>query len=239
MTATVGNGSDKPQLLPNGSPSPSATEPLAAKAYERRIAKLNADKVELERKLAEALRAAREAANSTVEAPAMEVPPPGGPEDTELARRLQARVSQLETEAEELRQAAADHRRNSHADRESLMAAATAKNQAELKAVQRSAAKETATAMRELHLEMEKRRCVEAELAAVIEESAALRSSRSKLSREMCDLQDEVDELRLRTEDLRQQLKETERAKREVRLGTGGLPCDLRELPAAADSATW
>uniref|UniRef100_A0A8C1SPP5 non-specific serine/threonine protein kinase n=1 Tax=Cyprinus carpio TaxID=7962 RepID=A0A8C1SPP5_CYPCA len=193
---------------------------LATEAYERRIRRLEQEKLELSRKLQESTKTVQALQYSSGDGPASsnrEVEIRGLKEELEMLRKQIADTGQVEQQLEQASSARRDLEDSSKQIRSLEKQLKSMKQERDdlQKGLQESSEK-LKTQGKELKEADSQRKMAMQEFAEVSEKVTELRSHKQRLSRQLRDKEEEMDSLNQKVEALRIEVRKAERAKKEV-----------------------
>uniref|UniRef100_A0A8C1G430 non-specific serine/threonine protein kinase n=1 Tax=Cyprinus carpio TaxID=7962 RepID=A0A8C1G430_CYPCA len=193
---------------------------LATEAYERRIRRLEQEKLELSRKLQESTKTVQALQYSSGDGPASsnrEVEIRGLKEELEMLRKQIADTGQVEQQLEQASSARRDLEDSSKQIRSLEKQLKSMKQERDdlQKGLQESSEK-LKTQGKELKEADSQRKLAMQEFAEVSEKVTELRSHKQRLSRQLRDKEEEMDSLNQKVEALRIEVRKAERAKKEM-----------------------
>ncbi|XP_059374503.1 serine/threonine-protein kinase MRCK alpha-like isoform X2 [Carassius carassius] len=193
---------------------------LATEAYERRIRRLEQEKLELSRKLQESTKTVQALQYSSVDGPASsnrEVEIRGLKEELEMLRKQIADTGQVEQRLEQASSARRDLEDSSKQIRSLEKQLKSMKQERDdlQKGLQESSEK-LKTQGKELKEADSQRKMAMQKFAEVSEKVTELRSHKQRLSRQLRDKEEEMDSLSQKVEALRLEVRKAERAKKEM-----------------------
>uniref|UniRef100_A0A673ML08 non-specific serine/threonine protein kinase n=1 Tax=Sinocyclocheilus rhinocerous TaxID=307959 RepID=A0A673ML08_9TELE len=193
---------------------------LATEAYERRIRRLEQEKLELSRKLQESTKTVQALQYSSGDGPASstrEVEIRGLKEELEMLRKQIADTGQVEQHLEQASSARRDLEDSSKQIRSLEKQLKIMKQERDdlQKGLQESSEK-LKTQGKELKEADSQRKMAMQEFAEVSEKVTELRSYKQRLSRQLRDKEEEMDSLNQKVEALRLEVRKAERAKKEM-----------------------
>uniref|UniRef100_A0A8C1HZE7 non-specific serine/threonine protein kinase n=1 Tax=Cyprinus carpio carpio TaxID=630221 RepID=A0A8C1HZE7_CYPCA len=193
---------------------------LATEAYERRIRRLEQEKLELSRKLQESTKTVQALQYSSGDGPASsnrEVEIRGLKEELEMLRKQIADTGQVEQQLEQASSARRDLEDSSKQIRSLEKQLKSMKQERDdlQKGLQESSEK-LKTQGKELKEADSQRKLAIQEFAEVSEKVTELRSHKQRLSRQLRDKEEEMDSLNQKVEALRIEVRKAERAKKEM-----------------------
>uniref|UniRef100_A0A8C1SSV4 non-specific serine/threonine protein kinase n=1 Tax=Cyprinus carpio TaxID=7962 RepID=A0A8C1SSV4_CYPCA len=193
---------------------------LATEAYERRIRRLEQEKLELSRKLQESTKTVQALQYSSGDGPASsnrEVEIRGLKEELEMLRKQIADTGQVEQQLEQASSARRDLEDSSKQIRSLEKQLKSMKQERDdlQKGLQESSEK-LKTQGKELKEADSQRKMAMQEFAEVSEKVTELRSHKQRLSRQLRDKEEEMDSLNQKVEALRIEVRKAERAKKEM-----------------------
>uniref|UniRef100_A0A672P3C4 non-specific serine/threonine protein kinase n=1 Tax=Sinocyclocheilus grahami TaxID=75366 RepID=A0A672P3C4_SINGR len=193
---------------------------LATEAYERRIRRLEQEKLELSRKLQESTKTVQALQYSSGDGPASstrEVEIRGLKEELEMLRKQIADTGQVEQHLEQASSAHRDLEDSSKQIRSLEKQLKSMKQERDdlQKGLQESSEK-LKTQGKELKEADSQRKMAMQEFAEVSEKVTELRSLKQRLSRQLRDKEEEMDSLNQKVEALRLEVRKAERAKKEM-----------------------
>uniref|UniRef100_A0A671PCF0 non-specific serine/threonine protein kinase n=1 Tax=Sinocyclocheilus anshuiensis TaxID=1608454 RepID=A0A671PCF0_9TELE len=193
---------------------------LATEAYERRIRRLEQEKLELSRKLQESTKTVQALQYSSGDGPASstrEAEIRGLKEELEMLRKQIADTGQVEQHLEQASSARRDLEDSSKQMRSLEKQLKSMKQERDdlQKGLQESSEK-LKTQGKELKEADSQRKMAMQEFAEVSEKVMELRSHKQRLSRQLRDKEEEMDSLNQKVEALRLEVRKAERAKKEV-----------------------
>ncbi|XP_052476157.1 serine/threonine-protein kinase MRCK alpha isoform X1 [Carassius gibelio] len=193
---------------------------LATEAYERRIRRLEQEKLELSRKLQESTKTVQALQYSSGDGPASsnrEVEIRGLKEELEMLRKQIADTGQVEQRLEQASSARRDLEDSSKQIRSLEKQLKSMKQERDdlQKGLQESSEK-MKTQGKELKEADSQRKMAMQKFAEVSEKVTELRSHKQRLSRQLRDKEEEMDSLNQKVEALRLEVRKAERAKKEM-----------------------
>ncbi|KAI2654150.1 Serine/threonine-protein kinase MRCK alpha [Labeo rohita] len=193
---------------------------LATEAYERRIRRLEQEKLELSRKLQESTKTVQALQHSSGDAPVSsnrEVEIRGLKEELEMLRKQIADTGRVEQKLEQASSARRDLEDSSKQVRSLEKQLKSMKQERDdlQKSLQESSEK-LKTQGKELKEADSQRKMAMQEFAEVSEKVTELRSHKQRLSRQLRDKEEEMDSLNQKVEALRLEVRKAERAKKEM-----------------------
>ncbi|XP_077094959.1 serine/threonine-protein kinase MRCK alpha isoform X14 [Siphateles boraxobius] len=197
---------------------------LATEAYERRIRRLEQEKLELSRKLQESTKAVQALQYSSVDGPVSsnkEFEIRGLKEEIEMLRKQIADTGQVEQKLEQASSARRDLEDSSKQIRSLEKQLKSMKQERDdlQKGLQDSSEKLKAQG-KELKEADSQRKMAMQEFAELSERVTELRSQKQRLSRQLRDKEEEMDSLNQKVEALRLDVRKAERAKKEMEAQT-------------------
>ncbi|XP_039537681.1 serine/threonine-protein kinase MRCK alpha-like isoform X2 [Pimephales promelas] len=197
---------------------------LATEAYERRIRRLEQEKLELSRKLQESTKAVQALQHSSVDGPvssSKEFEIRGLKEEIEMLRKQIADTGQVEQKLEQASFAHRDLEDSSKQIRSLEKQLKSMKQERDdlQKGLQDSSEKLKAQG-KELKEADSQRKMAMQEFAELSERVTELRSQKQRLSRQLRDKEEEMDSLNQKVEALRLDVRKAERAKKEMEAQT-------------------
>uniref|UniRef100_A0A250Y7X2 Serine/threonine-protein kinase MRCK alpha n=1 Tax=Castor canadensis TaxID=51338 RepID=A0A250Y7X2_CASCN len=200
---------------------------LATEAYERRIKRLEQEKLELSRKLQESTQTVQTLQHSTVDGPltaSKDLEIKNLKEEIEKLRKQVAESSHLEQQLEEansVRRELDDAFRQIKAHEKQIKALQQEREELNKELVQASERlKNQSKELKDAHCQ---RKLAMQEFMEINERLTELHTQKQKLARHVRDKEEEVDLVIQKVESLRQELRRTERAKKELEVHTEAL----------------
>uniref|UniRef100_A0A8C2VPN0 Serine/threonine-protein kinase MRCK alpha n=1 Tax=Chinchilla lanigera TaxID=34839 RepID=A0A8C2VPN0_CHILA len=200
---------------------------LATEAYERRIKRLEQEKLELSRKLQESTQTVQALQHSTVDGPltaSKDLEIKNLKEEIEKLRKQVAESSHLEQQLEEassVRRELEDAFRQIKAYEKQIKALQQEREELNKELVQASERlKNQSKELKDAHCQ---RKLAMQEFMEINERLTELHTQKQKLARHVRDKEEEVDLVMQKVESLRQELRRTERAKKELEVHTEAL----------------
>ncbi|XP_010640954.1 serine/threonine-protein kinase MRCK alpha isoform X18 [Fukomys damarensis] len=200
---------------------------LATEAYERRIKRLEQEKLELSRKLQESTQTVQALQHSTVDGPltaSKDLEIKNLKEEIEKLRKQVAESSHLEQQLEEatsVRRELEDAFRQVKAYEKQIKTLQQEREELNKELVQASERlKNQSKELKDAHCQ---RKLAMQEFMEINERLTELHTQKQKLARHVRDKEEEVDLVMQKVESLRQELRRTERAKKELEVHTEAL----------------
>ncbi|XP_073904924.1 serine/threonine-protein kinase MRCK alpha isoform X9 [Castor canadensis] len=200
---------------------------LATEAYERRIKRLEQEKLELSRKLQESTQTVQTLQHSTVDGPltaSKDLEIKNLKEEIEKLRKQVAESNHLEQQLEEansVRRELDDAFRQIKAHEKQIKALQQEREELNKELVQASERlKNQSKELKDAHCQ---RKLAMQEFMEINERLTELHTQKQKLARHVRDKEEEVDLVIQKVESLRQELRRTERAKKELEVHTEAL----------------
>ncbi|XP_021121149.1 serine/threonine-protein kinase MRCK alpha isoform X1 [Heterocephalus glaber] len=200
---------------------------LATEAYERRIKRLEQEKLELSRKLQESTQTVQALQHSTVDGPltaSKDLEIKNLNEEIEKLRKQVAESSHLEQQLEEansVRRELEDAIRQTKAYEKQIKTLQQEREELNKELVQASERlKNQSKELKDAHCQ---RKLAMQEFMEINERLTELHTQKQKLARHVRDKEEEVDLVMQKVESLRQELRRTERAKKELEVHTEAL----------------
>uniref|UniRef100_A0A8C1AJX3 non-specific serine/threonine protein kinase n=1 Tax=Cyprinus carpio carpio TaxID=630221 RepID=A0A8C1AJX3_CYPCA len=190
---------------------------LATEAYERRIRRLEQEKLELSRKLQESTKTVQALQYSSGDGPvssSREFEIRGLKEEIEMLRKQIADTGQVEQQFEQASSARRDLEDSSKQIRSLEKQLKSMKQERD--DLQKESLEKLKTQGKELKEADSQRKMAMQEFAEVSEKVTELRSYKQRLSRQLRDKEEEMDSLNQKVEALRLEVRKAERAKKEV-----------------------
>ncbi|XP_073682609.1 serine/threonine-protein kinase MRCK alpha-like [Garra rufa] len=193
---------------------------LATEAYERRIRRLEQEKLELSRKLQESTKTVQTLQHSSVDGPVSsnrEVEIRGLKEELEMLRKQIADTGQVEQKLEQTSSARRDLEDSSKQVRSLEKQLKSMKQERdELQKSLQESSEKLKTQGKELKEAGSQRKMAMQEFTEVSEKVTELRSHKQRISRQLRDKEEEMDSLNQKVEALRLEVRKAERAKKEM-----------------------